>query len=150
MIDLLKRMLKADGSGVDNASGIDDHGVRIAACALLLEMAKIDEKFSDDEREMILSILKGEYGISDQEAEELAEEAEKEQIDSLDVWRFTRSINENFSKEEKIRIVELLWRIVYVDGKLNKHEDYLMHSTANLLNLSHQELIEAKLKVLYG
>ena len=150
MIDLLRKMMNIEGDGVNEASGIDDHGVRVAACALLLEMAKVDEEFSDDEREMILSILKDEYGVSEQEAEELSEEAEREQIDSLDVWRFTRSINENFLKEDKIRIVELLWKVVYADEKLNKHEDYLIHSMANLLNLSHQELIDAKLKVLYG
>ncbi len=50
---------------------------------------------------------------------------------------------------EKIEIIEILWRIVYVDGKMDEHEHYLMNKLSNLLRLSHNQLIEAKLKVLH-
>lgn len=113
-------------------------------------MANIDDEFSDEERALILAILKDEYGISEEDAAGLTEEAEKQRKESLDLWHFTRLINEHFSREEKIRIVELLWRIVFVDGKLDGHEDYLVHSLADMLNLSHRDLIDAKLAVLRG
>jgi uncharacterized tellurite resistance protein B-like protein len=48
--------------------------------------------------------------------------------------------------EEKLQIIENVWRIAYADGRLDKHEDYLVHKLATLLRLSHKQLIEAKLK----
>ena len=49
---------------------------------------------------------------------------------------------------EKIALVELLWRIIYIDGRLDKHEEYLVRKLATLLHLSHKDMIDAKLKVL--
>ena len=48
--------------------------------------------------------------------------------------------------EEKLQVIELVWEIAYADGLLDKHEDYLVHKLADLLRLTHQQLIEAKLK----
>ncbi len=73
--------------------------------------------------------------------------AEDELEQSLDLWQFAKSINNNFSRDEKIGVVETLWRIVYVDGKMDEHEHYLMNKLKTLLRLSHDELINAKLKV---
>ena len=150
-MDFMNRIFGEEGEATPEDSGrVPLHDVRIAACALFLEMANIDDEFSGEERETIVSILRDEYDLSEEYASELAEAAEKERKKSLDMWHFTRMINEHFSREEKIRIVELLWKIVYVDGKLDKHEDYLVHTFANMLNLAHKELIEAKLRILYG
>ena len=98
---------------------------------------------------MILTILKDEYALSKEHAKILAEEAEKERKKRLDLWHFTELINQHFSQEKKIHVVEMLWKIIYVDGKLDGHEDYLVHTLANMLNLSHEDLIETKLRVLY-
>lgn len=150
MIDFIKKVLSQGmEESPEESRDVQPHDVRLAACALFLEMAKIDDEFSMNEREMILSILKEEYALSDAHASTLAEEAEKQRKESVDLWHFTNLINQHFSREEKIRVVELLWKIIYVDGKLDKHEDYLVHTMANMLNLSHDDLIEAKLHVLY-
>ena len=63
---------------------------------------------------------------------------------------FPTLINENYSNEEKVEIIETLWRIVYVDGKMDRYEHYLMKKLKNLLRLSQEQLIEAKLKVLHS
>jgi uncharacterized tellurite resistance protein B-like protein len=47
-------------------------------------------------------------------------------------------------------VIETVWRVVYSDGILDKHEDYLVHKLADLLHLKHSELIDAKLKILRG
>ena len=125
------------------------HDARIAACALFLEMANIDEAFSDKERQEILSILEQEYDLSHEHAVALAEAAQKQRQESLDLWHFTQLINQQYSRDEKIRVVELLWKIIFIDGKLDSHEDYLVHSLADMLNLSHSELIDAKLRILH-
>jgi len=126
------------------------HDVRVATCALFLEMANIDEEFSDSERERILSILREHFGLSDDHAAELVDLASKELDQSIDLWQFTNLINENYAEEEKVRIIEMVWEIVYTDDKLDQHEDYLVHKLAKLLRLSHKQLIDAKLKILHG
>ena len=124
------------------------HDIRIATCALFLEMATIDGSFSESERESIISILRNDYELSDEHATALIEAADEELKKSIDMWHFTNLINQNYSKDEKLEIIETIWKVVYADGKLDKHEDYLVHKLAKLLRLSHKELIDAKLKVL--
>jgi len=110
-------------------------------------MARIDGTFTQAELETILSILKEKYGLSGEHADALIEAADKELDQSVDLWQFARLINENYSTDEKIEVVETLWQIVYVDEKMDQYEHYLMNKLKNLLRLSHNQLIDAKLKV---
>ena len=151
MIDLVKSFFgKRSASTGPSHETQGVHDVRIATCALFMEMASIDEEFTDSERERILSILRGHFGLSDDHAAELMSLAKKELEQSIDLWQFTNLINQNYTEEEKIRIIEMVWEIVYTDGTLNEHEDYLVHKLAGLLRLSHKQLIDAKLKILHG
>ena len=124
--------------------------IRVATCALLLEMANIDDEFNEAEKNNIVNVLKSDFSLPDEDAEELLEISRKELDDSLDLWKFTNFINENYSSEEKIKVIETVWKVVYADGKLDMHEDYLVHKLSKLLKLSHKQLIDAKLKVLYN
>jgi uncharacterized tellurite resistance protein B-like protein len=149
VIDLVKRFFgKSRAPDATDPRGSTGHDMRIAACALFLEMANIDGEFSADERRNILTILGKDYQLSAEYATELAEAARQELEGSIDLWRFTNLINRNYSLTEKTQVIELMWEIAYADGKLDKHEDYLVHKLAKLLHLSHQQLIEAKLKTL--
>jgi len=144
--DIAKKFFGVSGKNeTDQKSG---HDVKVAACALMLEMAGIDSEFSEKEKEDIIRILKNNFGLKDEDAHELIVSAEEELNNSVDYWSLTNMINKNYSREEKSDIIELIWRVVYSDGILDKHEDYLVHKLAKLLKLSHEELIDAKLKVL--
>ena len=151
MIDTLKRFFgkndRAPGNGPEPGKC---HDIRIATCALFLEMAKIDGEFTETERDKIVRALQREHDLSAEAAEELIQAATNELKHRVDMWQFTRLINENYSHEEKLRIVEMLWKIVYTDGRLDKHEDYLVHKLSTLLNLTHGELSETKLEILHG
>jgi uncharacterized tellurite resistance protein B-like protein len=147
MIDLAKRFF---GKAVKEATagGKEEvaHDIRVATCALFLELCHIDGEFSDSERNRVISILKKDYGLSDKDADDLLEASHEELKGSIDLWQFTNMINQNYSIQEKLRIIETIWRIAYTDGNLDKHEDYLLHKLAKLLRLNHKQLIEAKLK----
>ncbi|MEA3476266.1 MAG: TerB family tellurite resistance protein [Candidatus Cloacimonadota bacterium] len=121
--------------------------IQIATCALLLELANADSEFADVEKESIISIIKSNFNLSDNEVNELINETEKELKQSIDLWQFTNLINQNFSNEEKERILEFTWQVIYADGRLDQYEDYLVHKIANLLRLSHEQLIKTKLSV---
>ena len=98
----------------------------------------------------IVAILKEEYEFSGETAAELMAASERELDDSVDLWQFARTINERYSADEKMRVMELVWKVVYADGHLDQHEDYLAHKVSRLLRLSHAQLIETKLKVTTG
>ncbi len=149
MIDKLKGFFgKTQPKGTKDASQASEHDVRVAVCALFVEMARIDKTFTPAEMETILSILKDNYGLSGEHADALIAEADRELEQSVDLWQFARLINENYSTEEKIEIIEILWQMVFVDGKMDEYEHYLMNKLKNLLRLSHDQLIDAKLKVM--
>ena len=151
MLSSLKKIFaKTAADNAQEAQGGSEHDVRVATCALLVEIARIDETFTEQELELVISILKEKYDLSVEHVDALIAEAEAELKQSVDLWQFARLINENYSNEEKIEIVETLWQIVYVDGKMDQYEHYLMNKLKNLLRLSHNQLIDAKLKVLHG
>jgi uncharacterized tellurite resistance protein B-like protein len=149
MLDIVKRFFSkvTDDDSVTKEQK-PEHDSRVATCALFVEMARIDEEFTPAETERILSIIKEKYGLSVEHADALIAEAERELEGSVDLWQFTSLINANYSIEEKIEIIETLWYIVYVDGKMDQYENYLMNKLKTLLRLSQDQLIDAKLRVL--
>jgi uncharacterized tellurite resistance protein B-like protein len=147
---MIKRFFSSDEAADGDSSHSVGHDLKVATCALLVEMARIDDSFTEQEIDTILHILTSTYGLEKQHAEALMTEAEKELVESVDLWQFARLINENYTREEKIGIIETLWQVVFVDGKMDQYEDYLMHKMAKLLRLSHKELIDAKLKIMRG
>jgi uncharacterized tellurite resistance protein B-like protein len=148
MIDLVKGLFaKNQGAGRSNQGKTASHDIRLAVCALFLEMANIDGEFSGSERENVISLLKRQYDLPDERIAELMEASKKELKGSIDLWQFTNLINQSYSRAEKIQIIEMVWEIVYADGRLDQHEDYLVHKLAKLLRLTHKDLIDAKLKV---
>ena len=122
--------------------------IQLATCVLLLEIAYSDDDFSDDERDRIVEILREDFQLSDDYAAELIELAHQEREKSVDMWQFTNVIDNNYSPEEKERVVETLWKVVYADERLDHYEDHLIHRLAKLLNLDHKQLIDAKKRVL--
>ncbi len=149
MKDMVKKIFSRI-SGENTSCDRNVQDVRVATCALFLEMAHIDDAFTKEETEIILSILKEKYQLSGEHADHLLEEAGRELKESVDLWQFAKLINDNYSTEEKMEVIKILWEIVFVDGKMDRYEDYLMHKVATLLRLSNEKLIDAKLAVLHG
>jgi uncharacterized tellurite resistance protein B-like protein len=151
MIDILKRFFSiSPGNGKAFTGKHNDQQVLVAVCALFLEMARIDGTFSQQEIEAVVNLLTKKYGLATDHVDELMAEANRELDESVDLWQFARVINENFDNARKEKLIERLWRIVYIDGKMDEHEHYLMNKLSNLLRLSHDQLIDAKLRVLHG
>ena len=151
MLESLKRIFnKSKVETLKTEKQVSEHDVLVATCAIFVEMARIDEKFTPAEVDTIISILREKYGLSQEHADALLAEADKELEESLDLWQFASLINKNYSVDEKIEIIETLWQMVFVDGKMDRYEHYLMNKLKNLLRLSQDQLINAKLKVLHS
>ena len=149
MFNLKKRLLKK--VTVDLASQEQDESERIqmATCVILLEVARSDDEFSSIEKATIAAIFKKDFELSEEATEEMMEIAKRKREESIDIWEFTHLINENYSKEEKKKIVEAAWKVIYADDRLHSYEDHFVHKLAKLLQLRHSDLIEAKLKAKY-
>ncbi|MBL7647211.1 MAG: TerB family tellurite resistance protein [Candidatus Hydrogenedentes bacterium] len=145
---MLKRFASLFGGGPAEPLTAAPDTVHMATCVLMLEAARADNDFSDDERRHILSVLRQRFELTPEEAEELLEQAMTVHDESTSLHQFTREINTAFSVAEKVRIVEEIWRIFYADKYLDGHEDHLAAKLRNLLNLSHPVMIDAKMRVL--
>lgn len=124
----------------------DEQRVLIAASVLLLETAYADFECSDDEMSHVMETLREKFGISREYTEDLLEIARRERAQAIDLWQYANLINQQYSLEEKKELMAAAWRIIYIDGELEKHEDHFAHKLATLLRLSHSEMIEAKIK----
>lgn len=149
MFNLKKMLTKEIPSDTEIQEQDELERVQVATCVILLEVAKSDDEFSSIERATVEAVIKKEFEISVEAIEELMHIASRKREESVDLWEFTHLINENYSKEEKKKVVEAAWRVVYADDKLDSYEDHFIHKLAKLLQLEHSELIEAKLRVKY-
>jgi uncharacterized tellurite resistance protein B-like protein len=147
LFNLKKRLAKKLPAEADMPEQNNLERVRTATCVILLEVARSDDEFSSIEKTTVSAIMKKRFDLPEEAIEELLEIARRKREESVDIWQFTNMINQNYSKKERIRIVEEAWKIIYADDKLDMYEDHFVHKLAKLLRLKHGELIEAKLKV---
>ena len=145
---MLKRLAELFTGSEPASEAPTVEAVQLATCVILLEAASIDNDFTDDERQHILSVLQERFELLPEEAEELLHMAAEARGESSGLHQFTREINDAYGVDEKVRIVEEVWRIFYSDNELDGHEDHLARKLSNLLNLNHPMMIDAKMRVL--
>ncbi len=136
-----------DGSKKEHSSEDRELRLEVATCVILLEAATADSNFSPQEQEKIIQILKSRFQMNDGEVKELIDKSTVEKENSTDLWYFTNLVNENLDNEEKYKLMESVWEVIYSDGTLDKFENYIAHKLLNMLNLDHSRFIELKMQV---
>lgn len=126
----------------------EQHVMHLASAALLLEVSRADFDIQDEELESIASSLTTRFNFSKQEADNLIDLARTEQDSHVSIHPFVKIINDGCSVEEKILLLEDLWRVAYADDKLDKYEEYQLRKIADLLYIPHSSFIKTKLKVI--
>jgi uncharacterized tellurite resistance protein B-like protein len=124
--------------------------VAIAACALLLEIAHADDVFAPEERERIVRAVREDLGVPAADVAEVVRLAEEERRESVDLYQFTKLVGEKFSREQRLRLVEVIWGVVYADGELSAVENQLARRIAELLGFQHPEVQAVREKVKTG
>lgn len=147
MFSVIRKILEGGKSGKGRENREDQEQKKhIAAGVLLLEAAHVDNECSEEEMKHIVATLKDRFNLSADCVADLLDLARADREQSIDLWQFTSYINRQFSAEEKRAVMEDVWRIILLDGKLDKHEDHYAHKLADLLHLTHELMIAAKLK----
>lgn len=121
--------------------------VTIAACALLLEIAHADDVFQPEERERIARHIREEMHVSEEDIQEVFRLAEQERRQSVDLFHSTKLLRENLSRDQRLRLVEAIWGVVYSDGTLLEAEAHLARRIAELLGFQHPEIQAVKDRV---
>ena len=127
-----------------NEENINNKNILITA--LLIHAAKIDDNYTDVEKEIIKKALISLNAITPNDAEELLKKAEKIEQESNQIVAFTREIKKN-SMEFRLKIIEILWKIVYSDGSSDSYESNLIRRVCGLLYVSDRDSGMIKLKV---
>ena len=127
-----------------NEENINNKNILITA--LLIHAAKIDDNYTDVEKEIIKKALISLNAITPNEAEELLKKAEKIEQESNQIVAFTREIKKN-SMEFRLNIIEILWKIVYSDGSSDSYESNLIRRVCGLLYISDRDSGMIKLKI---
>ena len=150
MFEYLKKIISSNGISGTYTSNLKTDKVKkiqVAACALFIEMAQVDGEFTDEERKFILSEMEKTFNLDEDCASNLLELADRKVKESVSVYEFTQIINTTFSNEEKIELIQSLWKLIYRDQKLSAYEDQLIKRIAGNLNIEHKDIISAKLLV---
>ena len=124
-----------------------EQALRIATALLLIEVAKADYAEDLAEDDTMLQSLKQFFALDDEAAALLLEEARSTADRAVELQQFTRRLHEQLSVAEKLRVVEMLWQVALADRRLDKHEDHLVRRIADLLYVSHSDLIRIRNRV---
>ena len=120
---------------------------KIAIVALLISTAKYDGNFDDSEKIEIQKLIESYFSLSSQNTDDLFKAAEKIESEANDLHQFTRSLNEVLNEEEKLKIMELIWKIVMADGIIDNYEENLVRRLSGLLYLQDKDIGNIKNKL---
>lgn len=143
VIDRIRKMLSAPDAA---PSRRDD--LQIAVAVLLVEAARMDDRFDEYERGTIEHLLEHKFQISHDETQELLKVAEQTAERTHQLHPFTRLAVERMEPKRRIRLIEMLWEVAYADGKLDPDEDVLLRRVAGLIYVSDEERVAARQRVL--
>lgn len=127
-----------------DTGGSSGHRRNLAAAALLIEIARADFEFDEDEQSAIEALLSDALDLQADEIAELVRLATEESREATSLHQFTRLINETYSLDEKRRLMEQLWHVAFADGRIDRYEEQLLRRIADLLHLRHREFMQAK------
>jgi uncharacterized tellurite resistance protein B-like protein len=130
MFNAFKKLL-AKSSAV---AADDGKATTLAIASLLVEAARADDVYSNEERRLIEELLIDKFGVAKVEASGVVDQAEMKQADAVDLFTFVREAK-RLAYDDKVRLIESLWRVVLSDGKKDAWEDMLVRRVCGLLHV---------------
>src|SRR6266404_1701688 len=125
----------------------DDTGYRLAATALLIHVISIDGEPSEAEKRKLHSLIESRFGLDPGTADQLIASATLVEGEAVDLDHFTSVMMGSVNEEGRLRIVEMMWELVYADGQVSEFEDNVVWRAADLLGVSSRDRIDLKHRV---
>jgi len=123
-----------------------EHALRVATAVLLVEVTRADFIVQPAEKARLRQLLERQFSLSAAELDALMDEAEADADRLVSTQHITRLLNEHYDHAMKLRVVEMMWQLVYADGNKDHYEEHLIRQVADLLYISHSEFIQARHK----
>jgi len=117
----------------------------LACAALLIEVINSDHELDDRETEAFLEVLQSSLDIPEDDLKEMVRLAEAQAHQATSLYEFTRLINDEYDYNQKLKLVENMWRIAFSDKELDKYEEHLIRKVSELIYVSHSDFIKTKL-----
>ena len=125
----------------------DDTGYRLAATALLVHVISLNGEPSRLEKRKLHGLLESSFKLDPGAADQLIASAILVEGEAVDLYHFTSVIMRAVNEEGRLRIVEMMWELVYADGQVTEFEDNVVWRAADLLGISSRDRIDLKHKV---
>jgi uncharacterized tellurite resistance protein B-like protein len=142
MFERFRKFLAEVAEGGKHPAHFDQNDYRLAAAALLVHTAEIDGNMSDTERRQLQAVLQHRFELTEADTQALISEATEAEHEAIDLYHFTTVINRSLDENGRQRIVQMMWEIVYADGRVSEFESNLIWRAADLLGISSRERIE--------
>lgn len=147
MLNAIRKMM---GSALPPPEKDGGDDLQLAAAALMVEVAAVDENFDSAERERIFAFVRERFGIAKEAANTLIETASHEVDGSAQLYAFTAAIRNGFTYEERVELMESLWRVVLADGRVDPYEDQLLRRIAGLIYVTDRDRGQARKRAEQG
>ena len=118
-----------------------------ACVALLVEIAFADKEFNNKEKESLKEALINSYNLEEEVVDGIIDDAENTVAESTSLYEYTRTVNDQFGYENKLNLLENLWKVAYADNNLDKYEEHLIRKISDLIHIDHGDYINIKLRV---
>ena len=143
MLPFLKKFKKEH-----NSEDVSDNEKNILITSLLIECAKGDYDFSDEEISKIKDLIKKKLKLDQSKINLIFDKALETVEENVELYSLTKDIRDNFNKEEILEIFEYMWAVVLADGKIDDFEAALMSKLVGLFHLTGKESADAKKKAM--
>jgi len=147
MFQAFRKFLSDVSEGGKHPSRFEPNDYRLAAAALLVHAVMIDGTMSDAERDKLHAVIKRRFDLDEAATDELLVEATAAEQQAVDLYHFTSLINRSLDEDGRRRVVEMMWEVVYADGRVTELEDNLLWRAADLLGISSRDRIELRHRV---
>lgn len=140
MFNLFKKIFKKKSQEEENISDIN-----LACAIILLEVSYSDFEIKDIEVEKMLKFFETDLNLSKEKSLWLHNEAQKLHKDTNCLRKYIKLINDTYAKEEKIKLINIAWKIARADNEIDKYEEHRIRKISELLYLNHSEFIKEKI-----
>jgi uncharacterized tellurite resistance protein B-like protein len=147
MLDGLRQFITDIVSPDVQKGAFDESDYRLAATALLIHVVSLDGEPTAKEKRKLHSLIETRFKLDSGTADQLIATATRAEGDAVDLYRFTSVIMREVDEAGRLRIVEMLWEMVFADGKVTEFEDNVLWRAADLLGISGRDRIELKHRV---
>lgn len=144
MLDKLRQFIADVVSPGDDTRTFDESDYRLAAAALLIHVISLDGEPSEVEKRKLHSLLESRFQLDPGTAAQLITAAMRVEGEAVDLYHFTSVIMRSVDEPGRVRIVEMMWELVFADGHVSEFEDNVVWRAADLLGVSSRDRIELK------